>query len=409
MLRLNKFGKILLTSLFLTYLFVIGIYKIWAPDLLESEVEFRKLVQKPRLTLNNFIDATYMKDFEAYFTDQFPGRNVWLENYINYQLLSNKTYVYSYYMADENIIMPKPDFNFSIEGKAAIEETTEKVNSFSAYLKQNNKEFYIFLTPHKYTTLEFLYPNYIRQGSLREAVDHFMANLNEDNVISVDMTKEFSDFSEKELKNMYWKTDHHWNINGALEGYKIIANTLEKHSKHGNVVEESLDNDYYQRACANDSTPFIGTYNRQLYLSVNTDDEENMCTLINDEVFSNFEVVLNGKKVEPYEVYATGIFGESKERIYYGDIFTNDLREIKIINEKNKGSGNILIVKDSYANPIIYHIAQNFHQTTVYDPRYNQDRTIKEYIEANDFDAVAIVYNSTHLTGANYNFDTPPK
>src|SRR5699024_10598157 len=108
------------------------------------------------------------------------------------------------------------------------------------------------------------------------------------------------------------------------------------------------------------------------------------------------------------QLYGRG-FNEDKTLVNYSDLFTYNYREINIVNPKRAETDNkILIIKDSYANPIIYYIAEHFYETTIYDPRYNEDRTVQEFIEENDFDIVAMVYNSANLTGVTYNFDTYP-
>lgn len=398
---MNRFGKILLSSLFIIYIFIIGIYKVLTPDYETSEVENRSLAQKPKFTLESFVDGSYTKDFETYFTDQFPGRNVWLESYIDYQRITNKTYIYDYFVTDTNWIMPKPKYE---DEQKSIDASTEKVNEFGKYLKNKGIEFYYFLLPHKATALEFLYPNYIERSSSKENANYFMSQLDPDSVVSIDMDKTFGEFTESELMDMYFQTDHHWNINGAFEGYKIFASTLMNNSDHFEGDDQYLNKDYYALECAEESIPFKGSYNKQIYMSVDSEDNEDMCTLIQKDIFPNYEVFVNGKKVDPFEVYASGLKDEKRDYLQYVHIFSKDIGEIEIINNQNKRAGNILIIKDSYTNPMIYHIAQNFNKTTIYDLRHNEGRTVKEFIDNNDFNVVAILYNSTNLKGSNYDF-----
>lgn len=68
-----------------------------------------------------------------------------------------------------------------------------------------------------------------------------------------------------------------------------------------------------------------------------------------------------------------------------------------------------IIFKDSYVNPLTQLMSQHYYQTTFYDIRYNQDRTVYEYIEKHDFDTVAILYNNGTLFSTMYDFDLSEK
>ena len=48
-------------------------------DRLYSENENRMLASKPELTKESVLDGSYMEDYESYVTDQFVGRDTWVE------------------------------------------------------------------------------------------------------------------------------------------------------------------------------------------------------------------------------------------------------------------------------------------------------------------------------------------
>ena len=39
-------------------------------------------------------------------------------------------------------------------------------------------------------------------------------------------------YSQDDYRNFYFRTDHHWNMNGASAGYEVIHDTL--YEKSGN-------------------------------------------------------------------------------------------------------------------------------------------------------------------------------
>ncbi|WP_096272589.1 alginate O-acetyltransferase AlgX-related protein [Paucisalibacillus globulus] len=402
---MNRFGNILLSSLFVMFIMIFGVYMFSTNDHDISKTENRKLAQKPELTIEKLKDGSYMEEFEGYFTDQFPGRDRWLKSYIDYQRLTNKTYIFDYFITKENWIYPKPDYDIY---SAEIEESTDRLNLFADFLKDKDIELYYFSVPHRTTVMSFLLPDYIKPGNYLQNINVFMSNLyTDENFVTVDLTNEFTKtFSEEELSEMYFRTDHHWNLNGAFQGYKRIVDTLNVHSDHFIDTEVRIED--YQKICSDSSVEFDGSYNKQVYRVVD-ESEELKCYYKSKEVdYDKYTIYLNGQEREPSQVYGQGIRKESSI-VNYSDLFTYNYSELKIINERNKKLDNkILIIKDSYANPLVYQLAEHFYETTIYDPRYNEDQIIQEYIEEMDFDIVAFVYNSTHLYGKNYKFDTYP-
>ncbi|MDC3416655.1 DHHW family protein [Aquibacillus salsiterrae] len=393
---MKKFGKIMLTSAFVLYLFVVGIWMIATPDRDVSDVENRTLAQVPELKLDTILGGSFMKEFEVYFTDQFPFRDTWLKAYIQLQYLLNKTFVYDYFVTDTGWILPKPTYTVP---KQEMSDAARQVNQLASFLEEKDIPLYYFAAPNKVTMTQFLIPDYIEKGTYRAETNFFMEQLDDPNLTSVNMVELFFErFRDDELEQMFFKTDHHWNGNGAIEGYRVMKETF---AATGLGIDAEVERDNYEKTCV-DGKEFVGSYNRQLYMTVDAD--ELTCSYVRDD-FANFEVVRNGEKSSVASVLGS-TFTSDAETTSYADIFTNDWRELIITNPAKQDSGKkLLIIKDSYANAIAFSIAQDFYQTFVYDPRFNRDRSVTQYIEDGDFDAVTIFYNSNHLTGADYQFD----
>src|SRR5699024_8744432 len=266
-------------------------------------------------------------------------------------------------------------------------------------------EMYYFSVPHKVALMDFLLPDYIKKGHYQHNIDYFMDHVDPEKVHAVDMTTQFADeLTNDDIKEMYFKTDHHWNGYGSYLGYKMMEETWQETSAF--FPDNTTPNDAYEKKCLPDDKQFIGSYNRQLYMMVDT--EEELCIYTKD-AFDDFNLTVNCKNKNLSSFYNRAYGNEAKKNINFGELFTFNYAEVTVENKKREADGGkILIIKDSYANPVIFQIAQNFYQTTYYDPRYNEDRILKEYIEEHDFDVIAFVYNSAHLTGEDYRFDSYP-
>ena len=87
---MKKFHIVLLVLMLLAVLTVTAI-SVFDTDPTFSELENRKLAQRPKFSLSSLLDGSFISAFETYYSDTFPGREKMLE--LNRSL--NKFYYYS--------------------------------------------------------------------------------------------------------------------------------------------------------------------------------------------------------------------------------------------------------------------------------------------------------------------------
>lgn len=400
--QIEKARKWILIILFFAFIFTVFFYLTASADIEVSDVEKRELAQNPDLSIENVSSGEYMDEFESYFLDQFPGRNIWLKSYLQYQQMTNKTYIFDYYVSDANWIIPKPSYS---EPSSHIDDAVKNLNEFASTMKSEGKEVYFASLPHKVNTIDIL-PSYIEEGKGIEKKDYFFSNFDHENIPMVDVGKEFKEeYTDEELKERYFKTDHHWNMYGAFEGYQKVASLLSNNSAYYTPINE--DESDYELTCQNDKQ-FIGSYNNQLYLTVDTTGEKICHMLPKDDLFDRYQITWNGKDRSFKQVYGTDIFRDNNP-VDFGGLYMNNTAEINIENPAVKDDSRLLILKDSYANPIAFHVAQHFSNTTVYDIRYNDEQILTEYMAEKDFDVVLFLYNDAMLQGESFRFSTPMK
>ncbi|QAS53418.1 DHHW family protein [Halobacillus litoralis] len=393
-----------LTSIgFVIVLFTIGLYMIFSPVRETSYIENRSLATAPPIEGNQIVNGEFMKRFEQFFTDQFPGRDVWLKTYLNIQSTLDKTFLLGYYVSEDAWITTEPDHSFP-EGQLA--EGAEHVNALNEELQNKGMDFYYINTPHKVTNMQFLLPDYIERGAY-DQVRHYFLNSLDRSVEKMDMIEQFNeDYSDSEMKQLFFKTDHHWNSYGAFEGYRKIIEWLAEQNQEFSPVTEKLTHDAYERSCLSEKE-FVGSFNRQLYLSVDT--EERKCAFFpKDDAYDDFVVENEGERVDNQNIYGRA-FHDTEEKVYYSTLHTTDFRELKITNPARPEGEKVLIIKDSYVNALSFLMAQQFQETTYYDPRHNKDRSLMEYIKNHDFDIVMVMYNDPSSAGAIYEFNQPPE
>lgn len=401
-----KLKHFLLPLLFLFFIFGLSCYSIATPDREISELENRGLAQLPDLTKDSVLSGEYFKEFEAYFTDQFFGRDQWVKFYTIWEMMMNKTFVNGYHVTKDNWIMAQPSNTVK---KEELNASAAALNALGTKLQEKGTVLYYFPMPAKVFEMAELLPSYVPRGKGVESTDYLVSNLNPDLVNGVNVSKKLNkEVSFEEKRDFYFKTDHHWNIKGAFFGFKTL---IEEVSKTQPIKKELNVEDDYTFSCEK-GRELIGSWNRNLHMLVNASDDR--ACYFQPKGFSLAEMdYYNGSiseknKMAFSEYYASGL-QTKKSKLEYHDMYANNYPELNIVNGEVNNETRALLIKDSYANPLVPHIASLFRQTTVFDPRYDKKRSVNDLLEASSFDVVIILYNSNNLTGSMYRFDQSAK
>lgn len=422
---------------FLLYIYSFGVLFFASADKEKSYYENRLLAQAPEKNTESILSGEYSRKYEEYFTDQFIGRDYWIRAYKTAQFIGQEN-LFARFMPikDSEIALPSEElteqerlervnylkkvklvdgFHITPDGwimaepvdyfpKEGMIDAATQMNDLGRRLNDKGIEFYFTLLPNKLEYVKLTLPEDRGEGRILQNKAYLLKRINSELVPVIDTGKYFRNtFDQNKINELYFKTDHHWNMTGAFAGYKFFINQLRDVSQYD--IPEAKNEDY-QFNCFKDKD-FIGSWNKQLFELVKT--KESICyynPIGEDKQFDNYQVYNGAIKAENLikseNVYAAGI--NKPEKIEYGDAYAGDYPELNIINERNENKPNILIIKDSYTNPIIFHIASHFYRTTFYDIRYNKGRTLNEFIEENDYDIVVVMYNDKTVSGEMFSF-----
>ena len=395
-----KIGQYLLVMGFIAFIFSIGFKSIAAEDRDISELENRPLAQKPEVTINGLITGELTKGYEEYFTDQFTNRDTWVEMFTKSELLLNKTFINNFHITDENFILARPSTGFP---QKKLDASAEELNELGNILNQKGTSLYFFPMPAKINETNRLLPWYVPRGSGKKNTEYLLSNLNNE-VIGTNVSSIMNEkYSSKEMTDFYFKTDHHWNIKGAFAGMHIMMDVIAE--KYPIPKDYSLDN--YDFSCVKQSA-LIGSWNKELQMLVDASADPVCHYFPNNYSFNDYQVYMgkteDGIRKEPNEIYASGL-KKKLTTFNFHDAYADNYAELNIINPNSSNKLNVLLIKDSYANPIIFPIAHHFHQTTIFDPRYDKKRSVMDMVNENQYDAVIILYNTNNLTGSMYEFE----
>lgn len=395
-----RFGRIILIIGFLGVIFSLSLTSIFDKDNAQSVYENRTLAQKPVKDLKLIWSGTYFKQYETYFSDQFIYRDRWVRHYTDLQMALPNTYVNGFYIAKDDHLVAQPTTDFP---KAELDASAKTLNDLGAYLQKKGTPLYYFPLPSKANMARDLLPSYAPKGRIEANKQYLLSKLDKKLVRATDISPAFKkNRSPQEIANLYFKTDHHWNIEGAILGYQEVIKRLAKDFPS---IQTDTEKSTFTHQCINN--PFVGSLNKQLLLEIDLQADHVCYYMPTTYSFNDYKVYKNGIK-DSNLTTASAIYStykrNAKEKVEYGSAYTWDLTEFNIVNPKSTNNLRALIVKDSYGNAASFHMAHHFKETTVYDIRHNPSRTLYNYLDTHTFDVVIIEYNDTYLSGPLFNF-----
>lgn len=360
--------------LFLVTIFGLSVAMMLVPDREFSDMENRYLKEFPEFSFGKMADGSFAQDLESYLTDQIVlkdalvvAKNQWD------RLTGKKCFGEDVYYVD-GIYFQAHKYN--------QEQLFENIDYINGWCKKSNvSDAYFMLEPTAVQIYDRLPYGAISDDGL-QTNDALAQRLNgfKSILYPVDILREHSD------ENVYYRTDHHWTMQGAYYGYLKLAGMLglepvgmEKLKRID--LEEGFLGSLYSQA------PFIG---------VKKDD-----VIFYD--YSNLDYTV--------EIDKTGVKNDSflfedkfAAKDKYAALFNGNHGKITITNnsEETLDKGTLLIFKDSYANSIVPYLINDYREIVMIDLRFYGDSCADLYEKAAP-DKVLFLYNTDFInTDSNF-------
>ena len=136
--KFNRKYNVIITFIFIGFIFIITIFNILKKDKEFSEQENRNLSKKPEFTFKSFINRDFSKEYTNYISDQFTGRSIFMAIKANIDDLEGKNEINNVYIGKNYQLINR----FKEENE---EETNEKINAINNFFEKNksiNKYFF---------------------------------------------------------------------------------------------------------------------------------------------------------------------------------------------------------------------------------------------------------------------------
>jgi len=368
-----------------------------------SELENRKLKQKPAFSLGSLVTNQYTKEYEAYINDQFVGRDGWITLKSVFESALGKT-------ENNGVVYGKDGYIYNKMFDPSLGESRENGAGFggdgtdtpalpvvnSAQLGRNIAFLNTFAVNYPGHVTAAIAPN--SYGILPDGLPAGLPNIDQEAAIA-EVYRQLAgdDLSTLDLltplrraaaeRQVSYRTDHHWTTEGAWVGYRAYC---EGRGIPYATLEELAP---YRR----EEPGFLGTYYNK---SKNFDAAAD--TLVWYDIPVE-DVTIDGERTalqpDGSRVAVDGIYQREKFQtrdkyaaFLYGN---NGLTVIKSGNNKARREGEtsrVLLIKDSYGNCFAPFLTYSYDEVWVADLR-NMTFKVSEVVADHDFDDVLILYN----------------
>ena len=382
--RNSNTHNIIIILVFLCFLGFFGIAYIVVPDREYSELENRYLTTFPELTAERLFNGEFMSDFDSYTADQIYGKDLFVKGNVAYNRILGIKEINQVFIGKEDYLIQdyQEPGDLLDENLASIEEFAEAHPELPIA---------VLLAPNANEIYPEMLPSFVKTYPQSRVMVRANAVLSADNLTFVDAT---GTLAAKKDENMYYKTDHHWTMDGSYYAYQELCGAiglapkkLEEYERI--VIQTPFYGSLYSKA------PVTGNPGDHMTLYRNPDGGYHVTYVMEDRTEDSLYDESYLEKKDQYAVFFGGNYA-------YVKIENEKMQSADIVDSKMSGekTGNVLVIKDSYANSLIPFLADQYADIHMLDLRYYHD-DISKLIEENEIGQVIFIHNVDFLSTDN--------
>ena len=358
--ELKKFPIVLL---FLAFLLCFSILDALWPKREFSELENRKLMQPPKLTLAGVLskDDPWMAKYTEYTKDQFIFRDGWIDLKSRAEAMLLKTENNGIWFGKDNYLFPK---------FLAVGERFEKnLDAVECMAQRHPGKVSVMIAPSSSLVLSEKLPWQAPVADEDIYHDSIVERLSGQAAV-YDLRKTLRAHGDEYI---FYRTDHHWTSEGAYLAYEQFAGSkglplFDRSAADAKKVENFYGTSY-SKARNYDVVPDTITYydlpNQLTVYTANADGSESGET----------GPLYNTADFETRDKYKAFLRGNNGYSVLEGN-----------------GTGSILIIKDSYANAFIPYLVEDYASIGIVDFRYLNEK-VDSLIERGGYDEILVLFS----------------
>ena len=367
---------IFITALFCAFIGVFLVANAVSPDRTFSEVENRNLEQLPTVDFGtpeklfrdgNFFNGQFMRDFETYTTDQFIGRDAWVDLKARTERALGKKENNNVYFADNDTLITRFD-------QPAADRVTENLNYVNKFVENVDIPVVFSLIP----TQACIWADRLPEGAPNASQTDLMTQA-QGAVTGATWADVYTPLMEHKDEDIFYRTDHHWTSLGAYYGYTGLASAL------GYTPVPLTDYTPTVR-----STEFYGTVFSSS--GVRWVKPDTITTYVPDDGITVVSHTYDnsGNPVEEQRALYVESFLSVKDKY---SMFLGGNQSLGVVTNTNNPDGpKLLIIRDSYADSLVPFLTAHYSEIHLIDPRYYH-LSVKDYVEQNGIDQALVLYS----------------
>lgn len=265
-----------------------------------------------------------------------------------------------------------------------LQELGKRISAELAGLSESfpDKRFFVYLGPDTSNAEGNPTAGLISDSLVYEGIEALFDDVN-GSFKFINANVSFDDFDE-----LWFKSDHHWNIEGSYEGYARIAEAL-------GFGDDLVDPG---ELISHEEPLFWGALARQ---GLMLDYPDHIADYAFDDL-PDFTVRINGAEASMEDVahrgkYAQGKWDSNRYANRYAEYFHSDKGIIEFGNPDTSSENGLLIVTDSYSNSMERLLAAHYHTTYALDPRHTSQTVAQFLREHEDVTDVVIMMREANL------------
>ncbi len=342
---------------------------IAVPDRIFSAQENRRLAQKPAFSVNAMLDKSFMEQYEAYVTDQFPGRDGFIALKTFAQRLLGKKDVNGVYFAPGNTLVERHGTE-TVDMEKANRKSARMVEQALAIQDMIAGRVGVMLVPSADSVQAWRLPAFAESFDQEGWIDSVGSLAREAGITAVDA---YGALAAHEKEDIFYGTDHHWTTLGAFYGYQAWAKAW------GLPAAELTE---YERTVVRED--FLGTLQAKVNLSVTPDRIERFDRTGEGE----HRLRLVYEKQEAASCY---FYEKLQTKDAYTFFLGGNYPVAEIEGDRDAGR-SIMLIKDSFANCFAPFLTRDYARIWLVDRRYYRG-DVTELIREYQPEDVLYLYN----------------
>lgn len=368
MKTLKQVKKYPVIIIFFTILYLLFIADMLAPTRDISQLENRKLAQKPPFTLTSFTSNEWTFKYGEYIRDQFIFRDNWVTAHSIMEAAQGKIESNGVWFARDGYLIARND------GWSTAQATLfpANIDAVCQLAQRHPGKVTTMIVPSPANILSDLLIARPHQVDENAMTDEMLAQMTEAGASVIDLRDRF--FAQHQAgEQVFYRTDHHWTTDGgALTAYLTFCELKGLTPQPPPETLRVEVPDFFGTNFAKTRRPFTQQDTLVFY---NLPNQMTTHSLQNDGTTQQtVSGLMDLPKLEEYDKYAAFLYGNKG----YQEIEGN-------------GEGSILVIKDSYGNSFIPYLIENYARVGVIDLRAWV--AVDDTIAQGNYDEILVLYS----------------